>query len=315
MSESLRIIFAGTPEFTLPGLNALYTSRHNLQAVYTQPDRPAGRGRKLQPSAVKNWALAHSVPIYQPVNFKDPASVEQLAALQPDVMVVIAYGLILPKKILTIPRLGCINVHASLLPRWRGASPIQQSVWQGDKESGVTIMQMDVGMDTGDILATVSCPLEPDETSGSLHDKLAELAVEPLLQTLDALASGQSKAQPQNPDGVTYAAKINKEDAKINWQLSAKAIDCQIRACNPWPVAFTMAGDEMMRIHQARVVDTQVDALPGTVLALDKSGLLVATGEQAILAERVQFAGGKMMSVADWLNARRDTLFVSQVLQ
>jgi methionyl-tRNA formyltransferase len=312
---SLRVVFAGTPEFALPCLDALAASQHTLQAIYTQPDRPAGRGRKLQPSAVKTWALAHNLPVYQPLNFKEPETVSELSSLQPDVMVVIAYGLILPKKVLSIPRLGCINVHASLLPRWRGASPIQQAVLHGDKQSGVTIMQMDVGMDTGDSLCEIACPLEPNETAGSLHDKLAALAAGPLLRTLEELASGKSQPQAQDNALATYAGKITKEAAQMDWQRPAIELDRMIRAFNPWPIAYAHVGDEVMRIHQAHVEITPGKALPGTVLALDKSGLLVATGEQALRIERVQFAGGRVISIADFLNAGRTSLFVNLVLQ
>lgn len=312
---SLRIVFAGTPEFGLPCLDALLSSPHRVQAVYTQPDRPAGRGRKLQPSAVKAWALSHDVPVYQPLNFKAEDSVEELRALQADVMVVIAYGLILPKRVLAIPRLGCINVHASLLPRWRGAAPIQQAILQGDERSGVTIMQMDAGMDTGDSLTEVACTLDPHETAGTLHDKLAAISAVPLLQILDALAKGQARPQAQNNELATYAGKINKEHAQIDWSHSAVSIDRLIRAFNPWPIAYTHAGDEVLRIHQARIEPSVHTAQPGTVLAVDKSGLLVATGDQALRVERIQFPGGKAMSVADWLNAGRSSLYVNQVLQ
>jgi len=312
---ALRIVFAGTPEFGLPCLEALAASKHQLQAVYTQPDRPAGRGRKLQASAVKTWALAHDLPVYQPLNFKDEDSVAQLRSLEADVMVVIAYGLILPKKILDIPRLGCINVHASLLPRWRGAAPIQQAVLQGDACSGVTIMQMDVGMDTGDSLRELSCTLAPDETAGSLHDKLAALSAEPLLQTLDALASGQAEARPQIHEQATYAGKISKEQADINWNQPAVAIDRLIRAFNPWPIAYTHAGDEVLRIHQARVEASNSKAVPGSILAIDKNGMLVATADQALRVQRIQFPGGKPMSVADWLNAGRSNLYANLVMR
>ncbi|MDI9818502.1 MULTISPECIES: methionyl-tRNA formyltransferase [unclassified Legionella] len=310
----MKIVFAGTPEFALPSLIAL-DSAHQLLAVYTQPDRPAGRGRKLQPSAVKRWSLAKELAIYQPLGFKNEEAVAQLAALEPDVMVVIAYGLILPRKVLSIPRLGCINVHASLLPRWRGASPIQHALLHGDRQTGVTIMQMDVGMDTGDMLATAICPIAPDETASSLHDRLAQLAVTPLLTTLDELAAGQAKPIPQDDAQATYAAKINKEDAAINWCKTAREINNQIRAFNPWPVAYTRANDETVRIHAAHPVEMSSPAAPGTILSLDKNGMLVATGEQALMIDLIQFPGGRIMTVADWLNASRSQLHSGLVLQ
>lgn len=314
--NQLRLVFAGTPEFTLPCLNAIANTNHQLLAVYTQPDRPAGRGRKLQPSAVKTWAISHQIPVYQPLNFKQEETVEALQALQPDILVVIAYGLILPRSVLAIPRLGCINVHASLLPSWRGASPIQHAILHGDSESGVTIMQMDVGMDTGDILAQLKCPIYTEDTAGTLHDRLANLAVEPLLTTLDALAAGKVERTAQNHEIATYAGKIEKQNALINWQQTAVEIDRQIRAFNPWPIAFTLLGNEPLRIHRAHVVAmSHKEAQPGTILAIDKHGMLVATRDQAIMVEVIQFPGGKVMAVADWLNAGRSQLHVNQVLQ
>ncbi|KTC76761.1 methionyl-tRNA formyltransferase [Legionella brunensis] len=311
----MNIVFAGTPEFTLPCLHALADSSHHLLAVYTQPDRPAGRGRKLQPSAVKNWANTQQIPVYQPANFRSEEAVAELAALKPDLMIVIAYGLILPRKVLSIPKLGCINVHASLLPRWRGASPIQHAILHGDKETGVTIMQMDVGMDTGDKLAEVRCPILPDDTAGSLHDRLAELAVKPLLATVDALTLGQAKPTAQDNSQATYANKINKEDAVINWYRTAYEINNQIRAYNPWPIAYTMLGEETLRIHRAHIIEVGASELPGTILSLDKKGMLVATGQQALMVEYIQFPGSKVMKVADWLNANRSQLQVNLVLQ
>lgn len=311
----MKIVFAGTPEFTIPCLNALIGSDHHLIAVYTQPDRPAGRGRKLQPSAVKSWALTHQIPVYQPENFKSDEAVAELAALKPDLMIVIAYGLILPKKVLSLPRLGCINVHASLLPRWRGASPIQQAVLHGDKETGVTIMQMDAGMDTGDMLVKRSCPIYPEDTAGSLHDRLAQLAAEPLLQTLELLAKEQAKPEKQDSALVSYAPKIKKEDAAINWHRSAVEIAQQIAAFNPWPIAYTQAGDELLRIYKVQIVERTFTAEPGTIIVLDKKGMLVATADQALLVEQIQFPGAKAMAVADWLNAGRSQLQVNMVLR
>ncbi|STX29984.1 methionyl-tRNA formyltransferase [Legionella beliardensis] len=311
----LKIVFAGTPEFGLPCLDALFHSTHQVLAIYTQPDRPAGRGRKLQPSAVKTWAITHQLPVFQPVNFRNASEVTALADLKPDLLIVIAYGLILPRQVLSIPRLGCVNVHASLLPRWRGASPIQQAILHGDEYSGVTIMQMDVGMDTGDMLAKAQYRISPNETAGSLHDKLAELAVKPLLETVDALAAGHSHPVPQDNDLATYAGKINKQDALINWQQKASDIVRQICAYNPWPIAYTYAGSDPIRIHQANIEQAHATAKPGTIVAIDKQGVLVATSDALVRVLRLQFAGGKVLSVADWFNSGRLQLEVGQVLQ
>ena len=310
----MNIVFAGTPAFCLPCLDALGQSTHTLQAVYTQPDRPAGRGRKLHASAVKEWAQDHRIPLFQPLNFKQNETIDQLSALKPDLMIVIAYGLILPRGVLDIPRLGCINVHASLLPKWRGASPIQHAILEGDSETGVTIMQMDTGMDTGPMLARVTCLIGMD-TAGQLHDRLAQMAVKPLLMTLDALSSGSIQAKNQDNQQATYAQKINKEDAIINWHASATTIDRKIRAFNPWPIAYTHAGETVMRIYQSDIISQQHSEQPGTILSIEKNGILVAAGEQAILVKHIQFPGGKAMAVADWLHAQRDQLYVGLVLQ
>lgn len=310
----MNIVFAGTPAFTLPCLDALATSQHRLQAIYTQPDRPAGRGRKLQASAVKEWAQTHQLPVQQPINFKQNETIDQLASYAPDILIVIAYGLILPRVVLDLPRLGCINVHASLLPRWRGASPIQHAILKGDTETGVTIMQMDAGMDTGAMLTHVSCAIGNDN-AGQLHDRLAQLAIAPLLATLDALEAGQIKGTEQNNDLATYAPKINKEDAAINWQEPAVVIDRQIRAFNPWPIAHTHTNDTTLRVHQARLVSQTHSEKPGTILSIDKTGILVAAGELAVLIERLQFPGAKAMAVADWLHAERGQLYAGLVLQ
>ena len=312
--SALKIVFAGTPPFAIPCLDALAASKHQLLAVYTQPDRPAGRGRQLQASAVKDWAIAHQLPIMQPLDFKQPETIAGLAALRPDVIVVIAYGLILPRTVLDLQRLGCINVHASLLPRWRGASPIQHAILQGDKQTGVTLMQMDAGMDTGAMLSRVVCPIHDDDNAFQLHDRLAQLAVSPLLATLDALASGNIQREVQDNEKATYAGKIHKEDAAINWHKSAMDIDRQIRAFNPWPIAYTQAGESTLRIYQAHVVDETHAKKPGTILSIDKQGILVATGANALLIERLQFPGAKTMSVADWLHAGRSQQYMNTVL-
>lgn len=311
--SALKIVFAGTPEFGLPCLDALMNSSHHLMAVYTQPDRPAGRGRKMQASPVKEWAITHNLPVYQPLNFKSQEAIDELAALKPDLMVVIAYGLILPQKILDIPRLGCVNVHASLLPRWRGASPIQQAILHGDDESGVTIMQMDVGLDTGPMLIKASCPLSSNETAGSLHDKLTRLSAKPLLEALDLIAKQQAKPQLQDDALATYAKKINKEDGSINWQNPAGVIDRQIRGFNPWPIAYTQCKEELLRIHKALPADFTGEAAPGTVIQLDKKGMLVATGQGALLIEQIQFPNGKAISIADYVNSGKKQLQVGLI--
>lgn len=311
--SGLNIVFAGTPAFGLPCLDALAQSAHHMQAIYTQPDRPAGRGRKLQASAIKEWALAREIPVYQPLNFKNPETVAELAALKPDVLIVIAYGLILPKAVLEIPRLGCVNVHASLLPRWRGASPIQHAILHGDAESGVTIMQMDIGMDTGDMLHKVSCPITTTDTAASLHDKLAQISAQPLLKTLTELSNNTARPEVQNNDLATYAGKINKEDALINWQQTAAEIDQKIRAFNPWPIAYTLLNEEVLRIHQAHVVTTESTQTPGTVLHIDKKGMLIATGQQGILVEKIQLPGGKVITIADWLNSSKSQVHVGSI--
>lgn len=306
--SGLNIVFAGTPEFGLPCLEALNQSSHQISAIYTQPDRPAGRGRKLQASAVKEWALAHKIQIFQPLNFKSQETIYELASLKPDVLIVIAYGLILPRAVLELPRFGCINVHASLLPRWRGASPIQHAILFGDPQSGVTVMQMDVGMDTGAMLSKVECSITPEDTAGSLHDKLAQISAKPLLEVIDALAKHELQPEEQNNDLATYAGKISKEDARINWQDSAKQIDCKVRAFNPWPIAYTETGGEVLRIHKAHPAGIESTEPPGTVLNIDKNGMLVVTGKKSILIERIQFPGGKAISIADWLNSGKSQL-------
>ena len=313
--SGLRIVFAGTPEFGIPALEALYHSGHQLIAAYSQPDRPAGRGCKLQAPPVKVWAMEHQIPVYQPVNFKSPESVEELRALHPDVMVVIAYGLILPRSVLKIPRFGCINVHASLLPRWRGASPIQHAILHGDRQTGVTIMQMDAGMDTGHMLEKVSCDISDTDTAQSLHDRLSSISAAPLLKVIDAVQQNALIPEVQQESLVTYAGKINKNDAHIDWSRDAVDIDRMIRAWHPWPVAFTDLQGEVLRIHQGRVVMNQTTAEPGTILAIERDGMKVAAGNQSILVEKIQFPGGKIITIADYINSQKHQLEVGVVLK
>ncbi len=313
--KSLNIVFAGTPAFAIPSLQAIANSPHNLIGIYTQPDRPAGRGQQLQISAVKEWALAHNVPVHQPLNFKDQQAVQELSSSKPDLMIVIAYGLILPVSVLSIPRFGCINVHASILPRWRGASPIQHAILHGDTKSGVTIMQLDAGMDTGDVLEIRECLLKGNETATVLHDQLAELAIAPLLDTVNKIAAGQISAQAQDHQLATYAPKILKEHAKIQWDKTATEIEQQIRAFNPWPIAYTQTQDINLRIYKAKIADTTKSYTPGEIIEISKEGLLVATGSKGLLIEQLQFPGGKVITVNDWINAGRKYLQVGMILE
>ncbi|MDP3559276.1 MAG: methionyl-tRNA formyltransferase [Legionellaceae bacterium] len=305
---ALRIVFAGTPDFATPCLDALIQSHHQVLAVYTKPDQPVGRGRTLQGSPVKALALAHQLPVYQPSNFKAESDRAALAALNAEIMVVIAYGLILPVSVLNIPRFGCINVHASALPQWRGASPIQSAIWHGDTLTGISIIQMDKGMDTGDILHLSTCPIDARETSDSLHLKLAEAAIQPLLDTLSQIEKGSVIRSPQDNTQASYTRKIEKKDARIDWNQSAEAIDWQIRACNPWPIAFTETAGLTIRIHEA-IPDTRCHSgPPGTLLALEETGLRINTGSGSIQVQRLQLPGGKILDARTWVRTQRKEL-------
>ncbi|MFJ2976991.1 methionyl-tRNA formyltransferase [Kluyvera sp. NPDC087067] len=306
MSDSLRIIFAGTPDFAARHLDALLSSEHQVVGVFTQPDRPAGRGKKLMPSPVKVLAEEKGIPVFQPVSLRPEENQKLVAELHADVMVVVAYGLILPKAVLAMPRLGCINVHGSLLPRWRGAAPIQRSLWAGDTETGVTIMQMDVGLDTGDMLHKLSCPITADDTSASLYDKLAELGPQGLLDTLSLLASGTAKPEVQDEAQVSYAEKLSKEEARVDWTLSAAQLERCIRAFNPWPMSYIVIDDQPIKIWQATVIDKPANAVPGTILEATRQGIQVATGDGILNLISLQPAGKKAMSAQDLLNSRRE---------
>ena len=304
MSQSLRIVFAGTPDFAARHLAALLSSEHEVIAVYTQPDRPAGRGKKLTASPVKNIALENDIPVYQPENFKSDDAKQELADLNADIMVVVAYGLLLPQAVLDTPRLGCINVHGSILPRWRGAAPIQRSIWAGDAETGVTIMQMDIGLDTGDMLKIATLPIEATDTSASMYEKLAGLGPDALVECLADIASGKAVAEKQDDELANYAKKLSKEEARINWSDDAVHIERCVRAFNPWPMSHFEAAENSIKVWQSRVAEQTSDKPAGTILQADKTGIYVATGQGILVLEQLQVPGKKAMSVQDILNSR-----------
>lgn len=306
MSTSLRIIFAGTPDFAARHLDALLSSGHQVVGVFTQPDRPAGRGKKLMPSPVKVLAEEQGLPVFQPASLRPQENQQLVADLNADVMVVVAYGLILPKAVLDMPRLGCINVHGSLLPRWRGAAPIQRSLWAGDADTGVTIMQMDVGLDTGDMLYKLSCPITAEDTSATLYDKLAELGPKCLIDTLQQLAENRAQPEVQDEALVTYAEKLSKEEARLDWSLPAAQLERCIRAFNPWPISWLEIDGQPVKVWQASVIAGQADAAPGTIIEASKQGIQVATVEGILNLESLQPAGKKAMSAQDLLNSRRE---------
>ncbi|EAR07455.1 methionyl-tRNA formyltransferase [Reinekea blandensis] len=303
---ALNIVFAGTPDFAAEHLRALLNSHHNVIAVYSQPDRPAGRGRKLTASPVKALALEHDIPVYQPLNFKDEASVDELKSLNADLMVVVAYGLILPQVVLDSPRLGCVNVHASLLPRWRGAAPIHRALLAGDDRTGVTIMQMDAGLDTGDMLVTADCAIEADDTSQTLHDRLIEIGGPALITALDQLENGSAQPVVQDDEFACYARKLEKSEGMIDWQTSATDIDRQIRGLTPWPGAFTQWQGQTVRLHKAQAIQSGTEAEPGHIVEMSAAGLKVATGKGLLKIETLQLPGKKAMAISDLLNSRRD---------
>lgn len=302
----MRIVFAGTPEFAVSSLRAA-ARHHEVVAVYTQPDRPAGRGRGLAPSPVKLEAVARGIPVYQPETLKDAAAQQQLRDLQPDLMVVVAYGLILPKAVLTIPTHGCWNVHASLLPRWRGAAPIQRAIQAGDASTGVCLMQMEAGLDTGPVLLHQELPIAATDTGGQLHDKLAELGAQVLADGLGLLRAGiKPVARPQPEQGVTYAHKLDKAEAKLDWAQPADVLARTVRAFNPWPIAEATLAGERVRIHGAVALDLAHGQAPGTVLVAGREGIDIACGQGALRLRVLQREGGKAITAADYLNARRD---------
>jgi len=301
----LRLGFAGTPEFAVPALDALRTSRHTIEAVFTQPDRPAGRGQALQAGAVKRRALELGLHVHQPQSFKSAEADTLLRELKLDGLVVVAYGQILPPSILALPALGCFNIHASLLPRWRGAAPIQRALLAGDTTTGVTIMRMEAGLDTGPMLATRTLEIAPRETAGSLHDRLAMLGAALICEALDAVAAGDAEGRPQPHQGVTYAEKINKAEALIDWTEAAGAIDRRVRAFNPWPIAETRLNGAQLRIWEAELLGSEGMAPPpGTVLATSTAGIDVACGRGALRLTRLQLAGRKPLAAAEFINAQ-----------
>lgn len=312
--SSLNIVFAGTPEFAAHHLQALIDSHHNLLAVYTQPDRPAGRGKKLTPSPVKQLAQAAGVPVYQPASLRDAEAQAQFRHLNADIMVVVAYGLLLPQAVLDTPRLGCINVHASLLPRWRGAAPIQRAIEAGDSETGVTIMQMEAGLDTGPMLNKARCSVEAEDTAASLHDRLAALGPPALLETLASLANGTARAEAQNDSQSNYARKIDKAEAEIDWQRTAVDLDRLVRAFNPFPIAYTLVGDERLRIHAARVTGATTQGVPGSVLKVTGEGVFVNCAEGVLQITQLQLPGKKILGAAEFVNGFPDYLHANQIL-
>ncbi|MBN7829161.1 methionyl-tRNA formyltransferase [Stenotrophomonas maltophilia] len=302
----MRIVFAGTPEFAVSSLRAA-ARHHEVVAVYTQPDRPAGRGRGLAPSPVKLEAVARGIPVYQPESLKDETAQQQLRDLQPDLMVVVAYGLILPKAVLAIPTHGCWNVHASLLPRWRGAAPIQRAIQAGDAKTGVCLMQMEAGLDTGPVLLHQELPIAATDTGGQLHDKLAELGAQVLSDGLGLLRAGiKPIARPQPEQGVTYAHKLDKAEARLDWAQGADVLARTVRAFNPWPIAEATLAGERVRIHGAVALEEAHGQAPGTVLAASRDGIDIACGQGALRLRTLQREGGKAITAADYLNARRD---------
>lgn len=314
MSESLKIIFAGTPDFAARHLDALLSSGHQIVGVFTQPDRPAGRGNKLTASPVKQLAEQHAIPVYQPKSLRPLENQQLVAQLDADVMVVVAYGLILPEAVLNMPRLGCINVHGSLLPRWRGAAPIQRALWAGDADTGVTIMQMDVGLDTGNMLHKLSCPIEASDTSATLYDKLASLGPAGMLTTLEQLADNSAIPEVQDESLVSYAEKLSKEEARLDWTLSAAQLERCIRAFNPWPVSYFIIDDQPVKVWKASVLPAASHCRPGEILQADKAGIQVATADGVLNIEELQPAGKKAMKAQDLLNSRREWFMPGNII-
>lgn len=298
----MRIVFAGTPGFAATHLKALLKAGVEVVGVYTQPDRPSGRGKKLTASPVKVLATENGIEVFQPVNFKQESDREQLASLKPDLMIVVAYGLLLPQTVLDIPTHGCINSHASLLPRWRGAAPIQRAIEAGDLSSGVTVMQMEAGLDTGPMIQKIETPIMPSDTGGSLHDRLAELGSEAIVNTVRKFENGPVLKEIQDDSQTCYARKLSKEEALINWHQSAEVIIRTIRAFNPAPMCYTLLGDSRIRVLKAQLYPKSHYSIPGTVLSVNSLGIMVACKENAVVLEQVTIPGKKPMMVSDLLN-------------
>ncbi|MEW6997521.1 methionyl-tRNA formyltransferase [Colwelliaceae bacterium BS250] len=318
MSQPLNIIFAGTPDFAAKHLQALIDSEHTVVAVYCPEDKPAGRGKKLTACAVKQLATEHNLPVEQPLNFKNEQDQQHLASYNADVMVVVAYGLLLPEVILQSPRLGCVNVHGSLLPRWRGAAPIQRALEAGDCDTGVTIMQMDKGLDTGAMLLKASCPITSTDTSASLYEKLAELGPTALLDTMALMALNQHNAEVQDNEQANYAAKLSKDEAELDWALSADVLDRKIRAYQPWPFAQITFSDNAkehrIKVWQAQPLVTPTNKAPGIITEVDKTGITVATTNGLLKLTQLQLPGKKPLAVADILNGRSDWFKVGNMI-
>ena len=304
MDRALAVAFAGTPDFALPALDAIAASRHRIVVVYTQPDRPAGRGRQLAASPVKQRALELQLPIEQPRTLRDQEAGGTLAMHAPDVMVVVAYGLLLPHVFLATPKLGCLNIHASLLPRWRGAAPVARAIEAGDERTGVCIMQMDAGLDTGPVLLRREVAIQPRETAGQLQSRLAVAGAAAVVEALDAIAAGPVESIPQDAARATYARKLDKAEARLDWREPALVLERRVRAFNPWPVAEADYDGQQLRIFDAAAVAAATGAAPGTVLAADAAGIVVMTGDQALALKRVQLPGRRAVNAAEFANAR-----------
>lgn len=310
----MRLVFAGTPDFAATALKALLATRHKVVGVYSQPDRPAGRGRKLTPGPVKQVAMEAGIPVFQPQSLKTTEAQEELRALDADVMIVAAYGLILPQAVLDIPRHGCLNIHASLLPRWRGAAPIQRAIAAGDRETGITIMQMDAGLDTGAMLLKAITPITEDDTGGSLHDRLADMGGDAIVKALEHLEKGELRGEAQDDARACYASKLSKEEGHIDWTQDAPAIDRLVRAFNPWPGTYTDLDNLRIRIHQADILDDTSDKHPGTVIRRSREGIDVACGLESLRITRLQLSGSRPQSANDLINGGKEILMPGQEL-
>ena len=297
----MRVVFMGTPDFSVTALESLIKAGHEVAAVVTQPDKPKGRGKAVLMTPVKEKALEYSIPVFQPVKVRDPEFIKVVEDLRPEVIVVVAFGQIIPRVILDMPRYGCVNIHASLLPKYRGAAPIQWAIIDGEKETGVTTMMMDAGIDTGDMLETVTVPIEADETGGSLHDKLSAAGAKLIISTLEGLKEGTLTPVPQTDEGTCYAKMLTKSLGDIDWNASAEAIERLIRGLNPWPSAYTCWNGKTIKIWSAEVVDWEKDAKAGEVVACDAGQLIVKAGEKALRIKELQLEGKKRMDTASFL--------------